>query len=147
MAGTVMVNLKKDWFGPDSSLYQARDNPHEFPAEYAEAPEKAEDESTEDFKARQKRQPYAVLPSSAELVKGGGKVVTTLQQTANGAEVEVPTLIEDDVKSVGGALNAKGREDPDQPVSAAASAAKEDGTQVGGKPRESGPLPAGAKKP
>jgi len=29
--GTISVDLKKDWFAPDGSLYQARDNPHEFP--------------------------------------------------------------------------------------------------------------------
>ena len=44
--GKVGVNLKRDWFGPDQSLYQVRDNPHEFPAEYAEKPEKAEGRAT-----------------------------------------------------------------------------------------------------
>ena len=32
--GTQMVNLKRDWFAPDGSLYQVRDNPHEFPGHW-----------------------------------------------------------------------------------------------------------------
>lgn len=67
--GTVGVRLKKDWFGPDGSLHQARDNPHEFPASYADKPKQGEDESDEVFEARLKRQPFAVLPSSAEVVE------------------------------------------------------------------------------
>lgn len=145
--GTVGVRLKKDWFGPDGSLYQARDNPHEFPAAYAKKPKKAEDESDEDFKARLKRQPYAVLPSSAEVIEGGGRTVVTLQNTADGSKVEVATLVDEDVKSVGGALDEKGRESPNQSVAKAEKVADDAGAQVGGKPRESGPLPAGAKKP
>src|SRR6186997_143346 len=96
--GTVGVRLKKDWFGPDGSLYQSRDNPHEFPAEYAEKPKKAEDESDEDFKARQKRQPYAVLPSSAEVLDGDTRTVVTLQNTANGEQLLVPTLVDDETE-------------------------------------------------
>lgn len=144
--GTVGVRLKKDWFGPDGSLYQARDNPHEFPAAYADKPKQKEDESDEDFKARQKRQPYETLPSSAEVIEGGGHTVVTLQDTADGSKVEVATLVDENVKSVGGALDDKGRESPDQSVASAAKAADEADAQVGGKPRESGPLPAGAKK-
>lgn len=143
--GTVMVNLKKDWFD-GQSLYQAADNPHEFPASYAEKPKQAEDESEEAWKARQKRQPYAVLPSSAEVLDGNVKTVVVLHDTANGEQVEVATAVPDDVESVGGALNDKGREVPDQPVAQAAKAADEANAQVGGKPRESGPLPAGAQK-
>lgn len=144
--GTVMVNLKKDWFGPDSSLYQARDNPHEFPAEYAGKPKQKKDESDEAFKARAKVQPYEVLPSSAEVMEGKARTVTTLQDTADGSKVEVPTVVSDDVKSVGGALDEMGKESPDQSVASATKAAGDAGTQTGGKPRESGPLPAGAKK-
>lgn len=143
--GTVGVRLKKDWFGPDGSLYYVRDNPHEFPAAYADKSKQADDESDEDFKARQKRQPYAVLPSSAELVEGGGKTVAVLQQTASG-DVIVPTLVDADVKSVGGALDNKGIEQPDQSTAAAVKGAEEQNLQVGGKPADSGPLPAGSKK-
>ena len=28
------VNLKKDWFAPDGTLYLARDNPHNFPSDW-----------------------------------------------------------------------------------------------------------------
>lgn len=142
--GTVGVNLKKDWFGPDGSLYQSRDNPHQFPATYAEKPKKRDDENDEAYKMRLKYQPYAVLPSSAELVDGGGKTVVTLQNTANGEQLLVPTLVEDDVKSVGGALDPKGIEQPTQPVAAAARGADEQNVEVGGVPRKSGPLPAAA---
>lgn len=142
--GTVGVRLKKDWFGPDGSLYRVRDNPHEFPASYADKPKQADDESDEDFKKRQKRQPYAVLPSSAELIEGG-KTVAVVQNTASGSVI-VPTLVEDDVKSVGGALDDKGVEQPDQSVKAAEAGAKEQNLQVGGKPADSGPLPAGTNK-
>lgn len=145
MAGTVGVRLKKDWFGPDGSLYQARDNPHEFPAEYADKPKQQDGESDEDFKARQKRQPYAVLPSSAEVINGGdARTVVTTQQTANGEELLVPTLVDDEVKSVGGALNDKGVEQPSQSVAAAEKGADAHNMEVGGVPRKSGPLPAAA---
>lgn len=144
--GTVGVRLKKDWFGPDGSLYQARDNPHEFPAAYADKPKQKEDESDEDFAVRAKNQPYEVLPSSAEVLEGGGRMVATLQDTANGSQVTVATLVEDAVKSVGGALNEKGFEESSQSVGAAEGAAEDLGLEVGGKPRESGPLPAGAVK-
>lgn len=144
--GTVGVRLKKDWFGPDGSLYQARDNPHEFPAAYADKPKQADNESDEDFKARQKRQPYAVLPSSAEVIEGGGRTVVTLQNTANGEQLLVPTLVDDDVDSVGGALDNRGVEQPDQSVSAAEKGADAHNVEVGGVPRKSGPLPAAADK-
>ena len=32
--GTQMVNLKRDWFASDGSLYQVRDNSHEFPGHW-----------------------------------------------------------------------------------------------------------------
>lgn len=129
----VLVNLKKDWFGPDGSLYQSRDNPHEFPDSWADKPAKEAERSK-----------FAVLPSTAEVVKGS-RTVATLQQTANETELVVPTTVEDDVKSVGAALDSKGVEQPTQPVPQAAKAAEERNLEVGGKPRESGPLPAGTK--
>lgn len=142
--GMVGVRLKKDWFGPDGSLYQARDNPHEFPVAYADKPKKAEDESDDDFKARLKRQPYAVLPSSAEIIDKDTRTVVTLQDTANGEQLLVPTLVDDDVKEVGGALNDKGLEQPAQSVAAAEKGADAHHVEVGGVPRKSGPLPAAA---
>lgn len=144
--GTVGVRLKRDWFGPDGSLYQVRDNPHEFPAAYADKPKQEDGESKEAYAERQKRQPYAILPSSAEVLGEDVRTVAVLQDTANGEQVVVPTLVEDGVKSVGGALDAKGVEQADQSVAAAEAGAKEQNVEVGGKPRESGPLPAGSKK-
>lgn len=144
--GTVGVRLKRDWFAPDGSLYQARDNPHEFPATYAEKPKQKEDESDEDFKARQKRQPFAVLPSSAEVLDGGGRTVVTLQNTANGEQLLVPTLVDEEVKAVGGALDKSGIEQPAQSVAAAEAGADAHNVEVGGVPRKSGPLPAAADK-
>lgn len=144
MADTVSVRLKKDWFGPDGSLYQARDNPHVFPATFVEKPKQAEDETDEAWKLREKRQPYAVLPSSAEIVGTDTKTIATLQNTANGAQLVVPTTIENDVKSVGGALNDKGFERSDQTVGEAEKGAEAYEVDVGGVPRKSGPLPAAA---
>lgn len=147
MASTILVNLARDWFSPDGSLYEVRANPHEFPKEFADKPDKLEDESAEDYKARVKRQPYAVLPSSAEIVGEDVATVTTVQNTGGGQRVLVPTAVEDDVKSVGGAVGKHGIEEPDQTVAAAEKVAKDVGLdQVGGKPTESGPLPAGTKK-
>lgn len=135
--GTVLVNLQRDWFSPDGSLYQRRDNPHEFPAEYADKPGKDAGEN----------QKYAVLPSTAELVEGGDTVVV-LQNTGGGEQVMVPSVVQDGAKEVGGALGEHGLEEPSQKTSDAAKVAKDAGLdQVGGKPRESGPLPAGTKKP
>ena len=144
-SGTVGVRLKKDWFGPDGSLYQVRDNPHEFPASYAEKPKQKEDESDEDFKARQKRQPFAVLPSSAEVIDAGeSRTVVTLQNTANGEQLLVPTLVESEVKEVGGALDSKGIEQQSLSVAEAEKGAEAQNVEVGGVPRKSGPLPAAA---
>lgn len=143
--GTVGVRLKKDWFGPDGSLYQVRDNPHEFPAQYADKPKQQEDESDEDFKARAKKQPYDVLPSTAEVISDGDtRTVAVLQNTANGEQLVVPTLVDDDVDSVGGALDSKGLEQPDQTVAQAEKGADAQNVTVGGVPRKSGPLPAAA---
>jgi len=72
---TVSVNLKRGFFAPDGVLYEVSGNPHQLPAEWADKPEQGEDESDEDFKARAKKQPYAVLPSSAEVVKASAPVV------------------------------------------------------------------------
>jgi hypothetical protein len=154
-SGTVLVNLKKDWFGPDGSLYQARDNPHEFPAAYADPPEKSKEDKKEPAPivvapppvSAAKPPRYAVLPSTAEIVESSDTVIT-LQNTGGGQQVQVPTAVEGDVEKVGGAIGKHGLEEPAQTVSAAAKVAKDAGIdQVGGKPRESGPLPAGTKKP
>lgn len=145
--GKVGVRLKRDFFAPDGSLYQARDNPHEFPAEYADKPkfEQGEDESDDAFKARQKKQKYAVLPSTAEVIDAGeSRTVAVLQKTANGTELVVPTLVDDEVKAVGGALDNKGLEQPAQSVAAAEAGAEAQNVEVGGVPRKSGPLPAAA---
>lgn len=144
--GTVGVRLKRDFFAPDGSLYQARDNPHEFPAAYADKPkfEQKEGESDDAFKARQKGQKYAVLPSSAEIISENARTVVTLQNTANGVQLLVPTLVGDDVKEVGGALDNKGIEQPAQSVAAAEAGAEAQNVEVGGVPRKSGPLPAAA---
>jgi hypothetical protein len=61
--------------------------------------------------------------------------------------VMMPSAVEGDVKAVGGAVGEHGLEEPSQSVGDAAKVAKDVGVdQVGGKPRESGPLPAGTKK-
>lgn len=142
--GSVGVRLKKDWFAPDGSLYEVRDNPHEFPASYAEKPKQKEDEEDADYKARLKVQPYDVLPSTAEVIKGGGRTVAVLQNTANGEQLVVPTLVEDDVKEVGGALDDKGIEQQSLTVAEAERGADAQNVEVGGVPRKSGPLPAAA---
>ena len=75
--GTILVNLRKDWFSPDGSLYRAIDNPHEFPAAFADKPPKDAPEA----------QKYAVLPSTAELVESSKTVVDQVggKPTENGA--------------------------------------------------------------
>ena len=143
--GTVLVRLRKDWFGPDGTLYEVKGNPHAFPADYADKPKELSDEEKEAGKTPSKGQKYAVLPSSAEIVEGG-ESVAVLQQTASGY-VEVATAVEGDVKSVGGALSKEGIEEPSQSLAKAASAAEARHTEVGANPQESGPLPAGVKKP
>jgi hypothetical protein len=149
--GTVLVNLGNDWFSPDGVLYREMDNPHEFPAAWAEPGEKKEapvketvTTSTtggEDLTTR-----YAVLPSTAEIVESQD-TVAVLQNTANGEQVMMPSAVQDGAKSVGGAVGEHGLEEPHQSVAEAAKVAKDAGVdQVGGKPDESGPLPAGTKK-
>lgn len=148
MADTVLVRLKRDWFSPDGSLYEVRHNPHEFPAEWAEEPTKRKDEDADKFAARKKASKFEVLPSTAEVV-GSGKTVATLRNTANGEQMIVAEAVEGDVKSVGGALNDRGFEEPSQSTSEAASAAEDLHAEVGGKPRESNPaggMPGGKKK-
>jgi hypothetical protein len=142
--GTVLVRLKKDWFD-GQSLYQVKDNPHEFPAHYADKPTRGDDETDEAWKVRQKVQPFAILPSSAEIVKAG-KTVAVKIDTANGEQLVRAEAVEGDVKSVGGALNDKGLEEATQTVAKAEDAAEDLGLEVGGNPQQSGPLPGGAKK-
>ena len=141
--GTVLVRLHRDWFGPDGTLYERRGNPHSFPADWAEPPKELSKEEKDDGKTQSKGQKYAVLPSTAEVLEGG-REVAVLQQTASGY-VEVATAVEGDVKSVGGALDDKGVEQPSQSTAKAEDAAEELNISVGGNPRESGPLPAGSK--
>lgn len=119
--GEQVVNLKRDWFAPNGSLYQVRDNPHTFPGNWD-------------------------LPPTAEEFGSGAKTVATVQHTASGSVI-VATAVEGDVKSVGNTLDAKGIEQPSQSAAAAAAGAKEQNLELGGRPRESGPLPAGTKKP
>jgi hypothetical protein len=138
--GTVLVNLRRDWFAPDGSLYQVRDNPHEFPEAYAEAPKK-------EVQDKYPNQKYAVLPSTAEVVDSDGKTVVVVQNTGGGQQVLMPSEVQDGAKSVGGAVGEHGIEEPHQSVADAAKVATDTRLdQVGGKPRESGPLPAGTKK-
>lgn len=144
--GTVLVNLKKDWFAPDASLYQARDNPHEFPAYYADKPKQREDETDEQFKAREKA-PFDVLPTSAELLGDDFTTVATIQYGSGNQRILTATAVEGNVDSVGNALDDKGVEKGNLLVAAAEKGAKAHEVEVGGKPRESGPLPAGTKKP
>ncbi len=150
-SGVVLVNLRKDWFGPDGSLYQARDNPHEFPAEYAEAGEAREQKevkttTVETVGGGELKSRYKILPSTAEIVESS-KTVMVKQNTGGGQQLLVPSAVEDGATEVGGAINSDGQEDPAQSVAAAAKVAEKAGMdQVGGKPRESGPLPAGSKK-
>lgn len=118
--GPQLVNLKRNWFAPNGSLYEVRDNPHEFPGDWD-------------------------LPPTAEEL-GVAKTVAVVQNTASGSVI-VASAVEGDVKSVGDALDAKGFEQPTQSVAAAAAGADAQHLEVGGKPRESGPLPAGTKKP
>ncbi len=145
--GTLTVNLARDWFAPNGSLYQRRDNPHEFPASWedqipgikkakARGDAAKEVEYVEDKDARDRI-----------IVGENTRTVATLQRTADGTELVVPTVVEDGVKAVGGALDDKGIEQPAQSMAKAEAGAKEVNAQVGGKPRESGPLPAGTKKP
>ena len=150
---SVLVNLRKDWFSPDGNLYQSRDNPHEFPAEWAEevdpkvvkaAAEKTVTTTTAEEVSTQK---YVVLPSTAEIVESSATVMV-VQNTGGGERLLVPSAVEGDVTAVGGAIGKSGEEEAAQPVAAAEKVAKDAGMdQVGGKPRESGPLPAGTKKP
>jgi hypothetical protein len=142
--GTVLVRLRKDWFD-GQSLYQVKDNPHAFPAHYADKPKRGDDETDEAWAARQKRQPYLVLPSTAEVVEVG-KTVAVKIDTANGTQLVRAEAVEGDVKSVGGALNDKGLEEATQTVAKAEDAAEDLGLEVGGNPQQSGPLPGGAKK-
>lgn len=144
MASTVGVRLARNWFGPDGSLYEVRGNPHKFPAEYAEKPEQGKEESEANYKARLKTQPYAVLPSTAEIIGEDACTVAVLQNTANGEQLVVPTLVGDEVKSVGGALDKNGTEQSSQTVTAAEAGAEAQDVQVGGVPTKSGPLPQAA---
>jgi hypothetical protein len=151
--GVVLVNLAKDWFGPNGVLYECEDNPHEFPADWAEKadPKKIEAKKTKEVTTvevseQDSEQKYAVLPSTAVIVESQATVAVDFN-TGGGQKVTMPVAVEDDVKRVGGALGEHGLEEPDQAVPAAAKVAKDTGLdQVGGKPRESGPLPAGEKK-
>lgn len=149
--GTILVNLQRGWFGPNGVLYEAVDNPHEFPADWADEAKPVESKAAKETvtttttPAEASGRKYAMLPSDAEIVESQ-KTVAVLQNTASG-QVMMPSAVQGDVKEVGGALGEHGLEESSQSVSAAAKVAKDAGLdQVGGKPAESGPLPAGTKK-
>ncbi len=150
--GTLMVNLERDWFAPNGSLYQVRDNPHEFPASWEDQIpriKKPVRETTATGKLPAvPEQAYEVDEEARDRIILGkdAKTVAVVQNTASGSVI-VATAVGDEVKSVGGALDSKGIEQPAQSVASAAAGAKEQNLEVGGKPRESGPLPAGTKKP
>lgn len=120
----MLVNLRRNWYAPNNTLYEKSANPHDFPESWKDQ-----------------------LPKGAEVLEGG-KVVAVGVNTANGATLTKPEAVDDDVKSVGGALDTKGIEQPSQTVAAAEKGAEAlNVDQVGGKPRESGPaVQVGAKK-
>lgn len=133
--GKVIVNLRRDWYAPDGSLYEARHNPHEFPADWADKPPKDAPE----------KQKYAVLPSGATIVDGG-RTVEVYRNTADGTGVLTPEVVEEGVKSVGNTVDetSKGPTDHNKThqstsVASAVAAAKQSGAEIGGKPRESNP--------
>jgi len=144
--GTITVNLERDWFAPDGSLYQRRDNPHQFPADWEDQIPRVKvrkdagpTTNSPEYVVDKERRDRIILGKDA-------KTVAVLQETADGTQAVVPTAVESGVKSVGGALDSKAVEQPTQSVASAQAGAKEVNAQVGGKPRESGPLPAGTKK-
>lgn len=137
--GTVFVNLRRDWFGPNGTRYEAARNPHEFPASWADEPSKEQ-------KEQNKKQRYAVLPSTAELIEGGTTVLTE-RLSGDGTPVADPQVVEDGVKSVGNTVtempeanHGEDKTHKSTSTAAAGKAAKEAGAQVGGKPDNSGPL-------
>lgn len=143
---TILVNLRNDWFAPNGSLYLAKDNPHEFPAEWEDQiPRIKVPKASLDAPAETE---YVVDKEARDsiIVSDNPRVVATLQNTANGASVVVATAVGDEVESVGGALDNKGMEQPHLEVAEAAKGADALNVDVGGKPMASGPLPAGANK-
>jgi hypothetical protein len=69
---------------------------------------------------------YAILPSSAEVVEEVD-TVAVLQNTGGGQQVLMPSAVQGDVDSVGGAVGKQGLEEPDQSVTSAAKVAKDAG--------------------
>lgn len=145
MADTVSVNLRRRWFAPNGSAYEPEDNPHAFPAAWADKPKKREDESKEDFEAREKSSKYEVLPTTAEVLgETGGRTVMTERLTANGTPMLDVQTVDEDVKSVGNVVDEVPEARSDErsktmSVSEAAKAAKDAGVTAGGNPRVSGP--------
>lgn len=149
--GTILVNLERDWFAPDGSLYQRVDNPHQFPAEWKDQIPRVH-KVVRDLGAKPVKREVD-KEAAARIFIDNPKIVETIQLTGSGDAVVVATAVEGDVKSVGNTVDetTKGPHDHNKthqstPVKDAVKAAEESGAQVGGKPRESGPLPAGGKK-
>lgn len=153
--GKLVVNLERDWFAPDGSLYEVRHNPHEFPADWedqiprikkvklAKGAEPAEVEYEVDKEARKR------------IIVENPQVVETQRLSADGTPILVAEAVPGDVKSVGNTVDetTKGPADHNKthqstPLSKAVAAAKESGAEVGGKPRESNPpggMPGGKR--
>ena len=137
--GTVLVNLRRNWFAPNGSRYDREDNPHSFPAAWADEPSKEQKEANP-------KQKFAVLPSSAEVLEGGGRTVMTERLTANGTPLLDVQAVDDDVKSVGNTVDevpeansGEGEGHGSKPVAQAEKEAKQAGVAVGGSPKVSGP--------
>lgn len=143
--GTLLVNLQRDWYAPDGSLYLVRDNPHEFPADWEDQIPRIR--VPKDQAERTAGPEYVVDKEARERIivgEGDQTTVAVLQNTANGEQLVVATGVEADVKSVGGALDKAGIEQPDLSKTEAAAGAKAHNATVGGRPQSSGPLPSGA---
>jgi hypothetical protein len=143
--GTILVNLQRDWFAPDGSLYLVRDNPHEFPASWEDQvprikvpKEKAEAAPPTEYVVDEEARDRIIVS------EGDSKTVAVLQNTANGEQLVTATAVDADVKAVGGALDDKGNEQPSQTIAKAEAGAEEANVTVGGRPQQSGPLPSGA---
>lgn len=130
---TIVANLKgKDWLSPDGVLYEVRHNPHEFPAEWADKPDK-----------EAKNSKYAVLPSSTEILGEDGEFTTVevWRKSADGTGILTPEAVPNTVKSVGNTVDETtksvddhGKVHQSTPLSKAGAAAKESGAELGGRP-------------
>lgn len=63
----MLVKLKRNWFGPDGSLYRTRDNPHSIPSDWKDQLPKGSDILTKSEEKKVEKEEVKKTPEQQKL--------------------------------------------------------------------------------